>query len=72
MRGWIVHNEADSAQISAEADAIFDSIDVNGDGRISREELGQHLTGQGYTTQAVDRIFEKIDANSDGVISRQE
>ena len=65
-------NEADAAQIAAEADAVFAVIDENGDGVITREELGRHMAGQFYTPDAMGRLFDSLDSNADGVISRQE
>ena len=64
-------NDADCDQIAAEADAMFDVIDKDGNGVVSREELEAHLARQ-QPPGAIDRMFSVMDANADGVISRQE
>ena len=56
----------------AEADAIFDQIDDNGDGEVSGAELRQHLASIGYAEPAVDAIFQSLDSDDDGVISQEE
>ena len=56
-----------------EANAIFYSVDDNGDGMISIEELRAHLVDQmGYTTKYTQFIFDSMDMDSDGEISRDE
>ena len=65
-------NDADCDQIVAEADAVFDAIDRDGNGVISRDELDLHLEGQQLPSAARDSMFQSMDANADGVISRQE
>jgi len=62
----------DADAINADADAVFNVIDVDGDGSVSREELTEHLVGAGYTESAVSAIFSKLDSNADGVLSREE
>lgn len=62
----------DAEAIAADADAVFNVIDVDGDGSVSREELTKHLVGAGYTESAVGAIFSKLDSNADGVLSREE
>lgn len=56
----------------AEADAIFDSIDVNKDGEISNDELQSHLEKNGYSEDSIRNLFTAMDKNADGVISREE
>ena len=63
---------ADQADVEAEANEVFDVIDENGDGFISKNELAQHLTGTGYSMRAIDGMFGSIDTNDDGKISRAE
>ena len=65
-------NDADAETIIAEADSIFVAIDADGNGLISREELGEHLAGREHTPEAIDRLFALLDTNEDGVISPQE
>lgn len=63
---------ADRKEVEAEANEVFDAIDQNGDGYITRDELAQHLTGTGYSMRAIDGMFGSIDSNADGKISRAE
>mmetsp|Transcript_44561 Transcript_44561/g.80084 ORF Transcript_44561/g.80084 Transcript_44561/m.80084 type:complete len:333 (-) Transcript_44561:46-1044(-) len=66
---------AEEEEASAEAEddeakkvkAIFGRYDVNGDGCISHDELGQVLRMLGFDIpeKDVDRIFEKMDTNHD-------
>lgn len=65
-------NDADAQETDAEADAVFEVLDTNGDGKISLEELESHLFGSGYSKAAITSMFETLDANSDGGISREE
>jgi len=61
------------ARIHEEADLIFNSIDTNGDGAISEDELRMHLSGlAAYPDTVVESIFNLLDDNSDGSISRNE
>jgi len=55
-------------------DELFDSIDTNGDGVISPEELSEHLVStRGYSSETVSRIFRALDvAPRDGKLSREE
>jgi len=56
----------------AEADSIFDTIDINKDGGISNAELRAHLVVLGYSQDSIRYLFTALDANADGVISRKE
>ena len=47
-----------------EADAIFDLIDLNGDGAIDLRELSAHLSGQGYARAAVQSLFALLDGET--------
>lgn len=61
-----------SGAVNATADAMFEAIDENGDGRISRAEyrqLVQAWTGQETDT---DEVFERLDLDGDGHISHGE
>lgn len=54
------------------ADAIFEAVDENGDGRISKGEYRQVIetwNGRGTDT---DAIFHRLDLDGDGELSREE
>jgi len=63
---------ADKADISDEADFMFRSVDVNGDGEISQQELQEYLGSAGYSVAQATRIFDALDVNSDESISQEE
>ena len=67
-------NQADALSVESEADSVFDVIDLDGDGRITKDELISHFGGaEMLGSQDVDRIFEIVDvAPTDGSISRAE
>jgi len=67
-----MHDVADEAEIRSEADFMFEAVDTNSDGEISRGELGNYLGSAGYAAAQVDTIFDALDINSDGAISQQE
>ena len=58
--------------VRADADAVFERIDGDGDGAISNDELRAHFRDRGYTDVAIDRIFATLDVDLDGEISRDE
>ncbi|NEA52209.1 EF-hand domain-containing protein [Streptomyces sp. SID10815] len=61
-----------SEQVTATADTIFDAVDENGDGRISRTEhqrLVDTWHGQGVSTADV---FDRLDRDGDGYLGRAE
>ncbi|MFI6642514.1 EF-hand domain-containing protein [Streptomyces sp. NPDC050504] len=58
--------------VAATADAIFDAIDENGDGRISRGEHGRLIdTWHGRSIPTGD-VFDRLDQDGDGYLSRTE
>ena len=59
-------------RIATQADAWFDSIDENGDGIVSYDELAAHLQSQGFRDGAIEHIFDLLDVNRDGDISKAE
>mmetsp|Transcript_52415 Transcript_52415/g.61211 ORF Transcript_52415/g.61211 Transcript_52415/m.61211 type:complete len:230 (+) Transcript_52415:65-754(+) len=67
-----VADDANVETINQDADAIFNVIDSDGNGFVSRKELIDHLSGAGYTGEVIDKIFNKMDKNNDGEISKQE
>lgn len=67
-------SQGDVAYTTAEADAIFDAIDTDADGKISKDELRAHLAGTVLMQKdAVKRVFTLVDiAPADGSIDRAE
>jgi len=56
-----------------EVDNICESVDTNGDGKITPDELRNHLVNEmGYTKEYTDYLFESIDTDSNGSISLEE
>ncbi|MDF9810833.1 EF-hand domain-containing protein [Streptomyces sp. SPB162] len=58
--------------VTATADTLFDAVDENGDGRISRSEhrrLIETWHGQSIDT---DEVFDLLDLDGDGYLSRPE
>ncbi|HET6291283.1 MAG TPA: EF-hand domain-containing protein, partial [Amycolatopsis sp.] len=52
---------------------IFDLIDANGNGEISKEELSRYLRGVWQIDESEGIYdFDALDANKDGTISRDE
>jgi len=62
----------EEARIHAEADTFFATIDTNGDGVISCDELRAHLGTVGYGEEAVGSIFALLDGDDNGEISQAE
>lgn len=53
---------------------LFQSIDYNRDGKLSKEELRSALRSAGLTVpnSSLDKFFAEVDTNHDGVISFEE
>ena len=52
---------------------MFKTADANGDGTISKDELGQVAkSGENQDGTNVDTLFSQLDSDSDGAISRLE
>ena len=53
---------------------IYQAMDVNSDGTISRDELGLMMRnlGEYISEDEIDNMFFKIDQNQDGTINFQE
>ncbi|GIH48681.1 calcium-binding protein [Microbispora rosea subsp. rosea] len=58
--------------VSATADAMFEAVDLNGDGRISRSEFGVLVETWSGTPTATDEIFPRLDLDGDGHLTRDE
>lgn len=71
-------------ELHAEADAIYDDIDHDGNGEISLSELYEHLlapeffgkeddvAGVEYSPSTVEKMFNTLDTNGDGKVTREE
>ena len=51
---------------------LFNDIDANGDGSISKQEFENALGAGGTNVAAADQVFNQIDTNGDGQISLSE
>ncbi len=52
--------------------SLFNQIDTNDDGSISKTELEQAVTNAGGTTQAADALYSKLDPDNTGSVSEQQ
>jgi Ca2+-binding EF-hand superfamily protein len=60
-------------EIHADSDSLFYSIDADGNGTISKDELKGHLARTSkYSDPAINKIFRMLDVNKDGEISKEE
>merc|ERR1719440_527135 len=60
-------------EIHEDADALFNAIDADGNGSISKDELREHLkTFSQYSFKAISKIFKVLDVNRDGAIEKSE
>merc|ERR1712166_1322183 len=58
-----------------DADRLFEEIDINGDGRIHREELSTFLLQSGIDGEVFEKAFDNIDSNDenkDGDVNAQD
>lgn len=53
-------------------DKVFDAIDKNSDGSISKKELSRYLQSSGFSYDSIKELFVALDKNGDGVITRDE
>jgi len=62
-------SEEDAAQVLD----VFKKTDVNGDGKISRAELGSIFRSLGeWTDERIDEVFAKVDVDGDGFLQYKE
>ena len=60
-------------EIHQDADSLFNAIDTNGDGSISKDELREHLKSfSNYSFKAISKLFKMLDVNKDGGIEKEE
>lgn len=54
-------------------DVLFDRLDANRDGHVSRDELKTYYQALGKADDSfMDRLFRKLDENQDGLVSKEE
>lgn len=55
-------------------DKVFEKLDTNGDGKISKEEFKKFAenSAKGKGGQLGERLFDRLDTNSDGYLSKDE
>ncbi|MFA3875784.1 EF-hand domain-containing protein [Streptomyces sp. MMCC 100] len=58
--------------VTATADTIFDAVDENGDGRISRGEHQRLVDTWHGRGMATEDVFDRLDQDGDGYLSRAE
>lgn len=58
--------------VTATADAMFEAVDENADGEISRAEYRQLIEAWNGRLTDTDEIFDLLDLNGDGHLSREE
>lgn len=67
------YNDKFVKEIHHDADALFTTIDEDGNGTISPIELRNHMEDKtDYSPRAMGNIFKLLDVNSDGEIEREE
>jgi calcium-dependent protein kinase len=73
ITAFITHNYL-SKEVRLKHREIFKAIDLNGDGRITKEELieGYAKIGCEYTTQEIEDIIANIDRDNNGFIEVEE
>merc|ERR1719453_900637 len=58
-------------EIHADADALYAALDVDNDGKITKEELREHLKAfSGYTFKAISKLFSVLDVDKSGGVDR--
>ncbi|HEX4059531.1 MAG TPA: EF-hand domain-containing protein [Streptosporangiaceae bacterium] len=58
--------------VTGTAEAMFEAVDENGDGRISAAEYRQLIEAWNGRETATDEAFARLDLNHDGCLSRAE
>lgn len=54
------------------AHGVFSLLDLNGDGVLSVEELGNELSDLGMPDADIERLFFRLDTNQDAKVSEEE
>jgi len=82
VREYVIHQEIESQhEFCKSMKNIFDEIDRNGNGKVTKEELldaldlqhiGPYFSGLGIDVQQADDLFEALDTDGDGEVDRIE
>ena len=77
--GSVIERAEQADEATVEAEKLFDAIDTDGSGTLTRTELQLHLLGGdrspgflGRINMPFDALFTALDTDADGVISRDE
>ncbi|GGM32657.1 calcium-binding protein [Longimycelium tulufanense] len=61
-----------AAAVRSTAEAVFDLCDIDGDGRLNRDEFGKMMNGFLVPDEGVTEGFEHLDVDEDGWVTRGE
>jgi Ca2+-binding EF-hand superfamily protein len=70
--GGVGYGGLTSSAIKQFQQNLFNQIDLNGDGSVSKTELEQAVGGAGGTTQAADALYSVLDPNNSGGFGEQQ
>eukprot|EP00316_Scyphosphaera_apsteinii_P003458 CAMPEP_0119331664 /NCGR_PEP_ID=MMETSP1333-20130426/81049_1 /TAXON_ID=418940 /ORGANISM="Scyphosphaera apsteinii, Strain RCC1455" /LENGTH=104 /DNA_ID=CAMNT_0007341323 /DNA_START=196 /DNA_END=510 /DNA_ORIENTATION=+ len=59
-------------ELHAEADRLFQKLDLDGDGSVSIDEMRANLIGLGYKAELIEKVFTAVDTDNTGTISEDE
>ena len=68
----ILQTFVDEGMAKAEMNSMFDSLDMNGDGKIDIDEWRAHYKSVGIPVEHARASFDAMDTNHDGSISKEE
>jgi Ca2+-binding EF-hand superfamily protein len=66
------HGDGPSPNQAALDDALFDALDTDGDGKLSRSEFSHEKMHENHQRLRKDGMFERLDSNADGVLTNDE
>jgi Ca2+-binding EF-hand superfamily protein len=70
--GGVGHGGFVTSAIKQFQQNLFNQIDLNGDGSVSKSELEQAVTKAGGNTKAADALYSALDPNGSGGVSEQQ